>query len=556
METLSSRHFAWLAIALTVVAALLRVHDLGTQPVWLDEAFSALVIDRPSLLSVLSAESNPPLYFVLLKAFCSIFGDSPDALRALSSLFSVTAVTCVVFYAARAIGKRFAIGAGLFLAFSPYSLYYAQEARPYSLLILLLLLTLLACHHALRSRNRMAVIVFAGAVLAAGYTHYFTALALLPVTLYLAYRFVQKADERPILFSLFLALVVDAVACAAWALPTLLRQSTLDPHLWIADQWQFVDKTWMLPRSVLVLLLGSAHGLTPLFMKQWTQLQQPALLTIMGVGAYSLALVSAFVSDSGGGRESTSRGTGVLLIAAVLLPLIVLFAVSFIKPLYVVARYDAIAFPYLVVLSGWIVDRSRHLPPWAMRVGFFFGAVFLSCLLYEDWLYYEVGPVSQDYDAARTATLLDHTARNGDAIVFAGMRGASVLYYLMRDGYHWDGRSCRAAERNVVYGCLILPYTDSDVPFAIGTPVTIPVTPDNAVADLESFVEKKVPTPATIWWVTPRNRERASTPINRHIQVLLNRKGYALRSVSPELQRYDVQRYDASVEAEIDVRLR
>jgi hypothetical protein len=577
--------FNWIAGSLIVLAAILRFYHLGTQEVWLDEAFSGLLVQRPAILPLIASESNPPLYWLILKGFCSVFGTTPEALRALSALFSALSVAVVTFYAARVVNRRFALGAGLFLALSPYSLYYAQEARAYSLLILLSLVMLLSCYHAVTKKSRAAVVAFALSVLAAGFTHYLVAFTLLPATLWLIARLRQRPDERNIIRWLLISMAAAAGLCALWAAPSFLRQGTSDPHLWVVDEWIHVDKFWLVPRSLLVLLLGSAEGLTPLFMKQWTTLIQPVGLVIAALGAFAVGLGLALRNGSGfGGRHAgrsedeppgpaaagkaskTGGAGGVvgspaavdptgslgwLLLAAILLSLGTLFAVSFLKPLYVVARYDVVAFGYVVLLCGWIGDRVATLVPSIRHIGWTAAAVFLSCLACKDQLYYASPSVFHDHDAQVTARLLDDYVGVQDAVVLTGMRGPSVLYYLSALGYQWDGRYCSNSARGKVFECHVLPYTDTGAPFVMGGTVTTPVTADSAVADLQPLVAQK--TRPVVWLALSLQRQPVNELINRHLEVLLHRYGYGVRLPSSELARYQVLKYQPTGVARVAV---
>jgi hypothetical protein len=404
-------------------------------------------------------------------------------------------------------------------------------------------LILLSCYDAVIRRSRPAVRVFGTAVLAAGFTHYFVAFTLLPVVLWLGSRWACHPDtqERAIIQRLLVALAAAAVVCAIWAVPAFLRQGASDPHLWIADQWKHLDKLWLVPRSVLVLLVGSAQGLTPLFMKQWTLLSQPTGFVLTALAAYAVALGLAWVGARKERADAFSGRLGMLLIIGAVLPLGVLFGVSFVKPLYVVARYDVVAFAYVVLLAGWLAERLSGLRARSLCPALAAAAVFVMCLGYKDWLYYEAPPIFQDYDAATSADLIDGHVGQGETVVFTGMRGPSVLYYLSARGYEWDGRYCHNAARQLTFECRILPYTDTGVPFVMGGTVTTPVTADTAVADLEPVLTRQSRPP--VWLVLSRQREPVNDTINRHLDVLLHRYRYVERSLQPELRRYQLLKF-------------
>lgn len=130
----------WLVAALTLAAGALRFAALGAKSLWLDEAFSLWMARQP-LIELLAwsvrIDHHPPFYYMLLRAWLGLFGEGIGAARALSALLST--LTVPVYYAAgvRLVGRRTALWATLLLVVAPFHLRYAQEARMYALLTLM-----------------------------------------------------------------------------------------------------------------------------------------------------------------------------------------------------------------------------------------------------------------------------------------------------------------------------------------------------------------------------------------------------------------------------------
>ncbi|WP_333416454.1 glycosyltransferase family 39 protein [Microcoleus sp. MOSTC5] len=161
----------------TAIAFILRFANLDSKPLWTDE-FSTLVfslgnsfrgvpidraIDLSTLLQPLQLrpdadtadvlrnlllESNhPPVYFMLAHWWMRLFGPSEDSLvwigRALPALLGVISVPAIYFLGKFAFNSRL-VGqcAAAMMAVSPYGIYLAQEARHYTLGILLVIASL------------------------------------------------------------------------------------------------------------------------------------------------------------------------------------------------------------------------------------------------------------------------------------------------------------------------------------------------------------------------------------------------------------------------------
>ncbi|MGB9005085.1 MAG: glycosyltransferase family 39 protein, partial [Candidatus Aminicenantales bacterium] len=126
-------------LILFAVAIALRIITLDAKGLWLDEAYSVHLARQglSGLMSQLSLESTPPLYYLCLHFWINIFGSSEGALRALSLVFSLGTMTVLYSLGRKFFSRSVAVVVAALAAFSPLQIYYAQETRMYSLLALL-----------------------------------------------------------------------------------------------------------------------------------------------------------------------------------------------------------------------------------------------------------------------------------------------------------------------------------------------------------------------------------------------------------------------------------
>ena len=119
-------------VALTLVAAALRLPTLDASSLWFDEAvtLSLLRMDLGDTLAQIPlSESTPPLYYLTAWLWSRALGESEVMVRALSALAGI--VTVPVLYAAGAqLATRRAglIAAGL-AAVSPLLVWHSLDAR-------------------------------------------------------------------------------------------------------------------------------------------------------------------------------------------------------------------------------------------------------------------------------------------------------------------------------------------------------------------------------------------------------------------------------------------
>jgi 4-amino-4-deoxy-L-arabinose transferase-like glycosyltransferase len=136
--------FPLAGLVLTAGLAL-RFWQIGHAGLWLDEAFSLWMASQKLTDMagwLVRIDQHPPLYYGLLHGWLA-GGSGEGWVRAFSALCSVA--TIPIFYAAVRLlqGTQTAQVAALILAVAPFHVRYAQEARMYALLTLLVAAVLL-----------------------------------------------------------------------------------------------------------------------------------------------------------------------------------------------------------------------------------------------------------------------------------------------------------------------------------------------------------------------------------------------------------------------------
>jgi len=124
---------------LIILALGLRVIRLTYQPLWWDEGWSLYFAanDLGSILELTAVDIHPPLYYLLLKIWTTIFGSSAFSVRFLSVLAGTATVPVLYTTGRRLVGERAGLLAAFLLAISPFHVYYSQEVRMYVLVTLL-----------------------------------------------------------------------------------------------------------------------------------------------------------------------------------------------------------------------------------------------------------------------------------------------------------------------------------------------------------------------------------------------------------------------------------
>ena len=134
-----------LLYTIILIGFLLRVLRIGNQSLWNDEVTTFLQTNSHSIkevyLTVLGDEGHiGPLYHILNFLFTSIFGYEEWALRFPSAVYNSISVIFVYLIAKGLFETRIGLFSSFIYAISPIQIYYAQEARMYSLWVMLMLI--------------------------------------------------------------------------------------------------------------------------------------------------------------------------------------------------------------------------------------------------------------------------------------------------------------------------------------------------------------------------------------------------------------------------------
>lgn len=213
----------WALGGILLLGAALRLPSLLHAGLWRDEAYLYVELSAPTFSQFFHrfslTEYFPPLYFLLMYFWSMVAGFSEAALKFPSFACSVLTIAAVFRLGRIAHDARTGLLASFLFAIMPLAIAPASDARPYSLLALLL--TLLAAAY-LQLRMDATPKRFAGTVLLtllAVYTHYLALLAVFAfVVLGLAGAVESKRWARS-----SAAIVIGALPFILW-LPVFLGQ--------------------------------------------------------------------------------------------------------------------------------------------------------------------------------------------------------------------------------------------------------------------------------------------------------------------------------------------
>ncbi len=176
---------------IVVVGFLLRIYKLGAQSLWLDEAITASIAQQPMTAILFNNLDglHPPLYHAFMHVWVVLFGTSEFSLRFPSVLFGTIAIIIIYVVAKRVLNVPIARLSALLMAILPFQIAYSQEARMYTLFLMLSLLSVYFLIRALETKQSYSWILYALSTALLFYTHYYAIFTLGFIALFLLLQF-------------------------------------------------------------------------------------------------------------------------------------------------------------------------------------------------------------------------------------------------------------------------------------------------------------------------------------------------------------------------------
>lgn len=233
----------------------LRLYHNTDISLWHDEAFSALLIKYPwgEMFYRIGLDVHPPAYYVALRLWSMVMGDTLLALRSFSIFFGLaTAYMAFRFVKDIVQNERAAYVTLLAVTLNPFQIQYATEARMYTFGAFLAITAAYALCRSLGAQGKTQwrwMIGFGATSALAALTHYyllFTVAALSAYTLFAFWR-AHRSNVRAYA-PLAAAYAVIAASFAPWLSWFLYQFKQVGAGYWIPplDRWSIPTTLWQL----------------------------------------------------------------------------------------------------------------------------------------------------------------------------------------------------------------------------------------------------------------------------------------------------------------------
>jgi mannosyltransferase len=369
---------------ITALAAILRFHSLAAKSFWFDEGVSVAIarLDWYNFARILwRREANMSLYYFLLHGWLH-FGDSEFFVRLLSVLFAIASIPLIYLLARRLFDSRVGLIAAALLAVNAYHVQYSQDARSYSLMVLLCLLSSLYFLKSLSEPSRRNRAIYVVACTLAVYAQLFSGL-----------------------------LVV-----AQWISLKMLDRKQIARHS--GDYWRWIT---LLVSPLIAFVVTTGTG--PLRWVQRPGLKDLWVFALHLTGNGGALLLFACVAACLAALPPVWRSPRTrrvpwefwryrFVLSWLLVPLLLTLAISLAKPLFV-PRYFVFCLPALLLLVARGITRIHSF--WLMLPVLLF--LLILCVRGTLGYYKQDLDIERDDWRAATQYVLNH-AQPGDALLF------------------------------------------------------------------------------------------------------------------------------------------
>lgn len=428
-----SRRTYWILSLIIAAGIFLRLYHVGLRSIWFDEAFTWRLIQFPwaDMLHRATLDVHPPLYYIVAKSWAGIFGSSIVSLRFLSILLAAATAASAYLFAAAAWGKkRIGLLAAALVAFSPWQITFAWEARMYTLGTCLALLSAYFLLKAVRQSQQKPIwwLLYAAAAAALAYVHYYAFFTLAAQALWFLGVIILETRGRigEMLHSRRLWLgvgagLVAALIYAPW-LPTFFRQNQqVQQAFWIPAL-----ERWSLPETVYRMFFPTTQALSH---TGWGGVV--TLLPLLGMIAILALVILTSLAHSR--RRAAAADAAWLVVACAVLPFALSLLVSLTGRSLYQDRYFVFAHVFLLIAIAAVVGQLSW-PRLRLSVTTLLLAVFLLAYV-RYWQQLDI--LSHPGVHVATATVYSQVAP-GEAVVV----NSSFIYFSV---YHYAQEEFHAA---------------------------------------------------------------------------------------------------------------
>ena len=371
------KHLIYLIIIL--LGFSLRFYNLAKESLWLDEVVGSILSAKQPINNLLNPNIDMPInaYHLILHYWIQIFGQSEFSIRFPALIFGVLSIFMIYKLGKFLFNQEVGLLSALMLAVSPFQIHYSQEVRPYSLLMLLSLISTYYFVKFIKSndkknfhrkfslfhkilnfiKNKKNIEIYIASTLMGIYTHYFIFFILIFQNIYF---FMYNIKNKNVAKNWIISQCIIVLVFLLYN-PYFLKQIT-----WVMDGGLTYLNSYFSLFSIIktfyVFILDYAfinsNYCIPCFYVN------PFIIFLVGIASLLLTLMgikSLFVYKKKFKELIYQNEKLIFLTLYLFMPIVVLYTISFITPLFQIRYIIYSSAPLYILISKGISGFKRKV---------------------------------------------------------------------------------------------------------------------------------------------------------------------------------------------------
>lgn len=327
-----------------ILILFLGLYKINSESLWEDELYTS-EFAQENVSTIISGESdfmNPPTYVLFIHFWTYVFGSSQLALRLPSVIFGILAAITIFLLAKKLYDEETGLLAVLFFGTAEFFVFYMQEARSYTLLLFISVLSNYLFIRYLKEKNNLLSLLYALVTLIGLYVHYFMVFIVLLQDVFFVIKYKNfKASFKKWFFSQAIIAILFSFLFFKSILPKMILEDS-SVISWIAN-----------PNLI------SVENLFNVFVGNFKIYFIGIIFLIL---VLSLFLFNLFDKKL---RKFMLSDEDLFLLLYLFVPLIAVFIISQFKPIWM-PRYLIIIFPAVVLI---ITRTILTFKAFTLRIG-------------------------------------------------------------------------------------------------------------------------------------------------------------------------------------------
>ena len=409
-------------IFILVLAFFVRAYDLGFEKIWIDEGLTVYLSQKSISDNIRFSLQNGhyPPYHILLSIWEKFFGYSSSSIRFPSVIFGTISVYVLYLIVTALFNKKLGIYSAIIMALSPFNFYYSQEARPYSYLVMMSLISIFFYIKLINSKN---------------YRYYYP---------YTIFTLLMLSSHGPGIFTLVFQnvhyLLFVRKNLGKWILTQSILTILFIPLFLVIVKSILIDSKFLVvSKPGLLTLIKTFYIFTANDLNNSISLIMGSILSLI----FSILLLLVIIRIIRYIKKKKYNDVNKLafLFLWLIIPVLLLIIQSYVFYAFFWQRYVIVSSVGLYVLIAYSITKLK----WRMQLLSILTIILLSAgLLYMEY----ISPNKENWEAV-SSFIKSHQQENSVIIIHAPLSVYSFTYYYDQSCFKNDDLTSCVKQKNV-----------------------------------------------------------------------------------------------------------